>query len=222
LNELAERLQRLSEFQRRLLESRLVASSPGAEPDKRLVAYVVPRAGTVADPRALRTYLARRLPVHMVPTAWVSLTALPLTPNGKVNHRRLQRGDRISSGAARELLAPNTEEEEKITAIWRAILGVDKVGTEDNFFDLGGHSLLMVRLQGRLQEALGTEISIMDLFRFPTVRSFAKHLIGTETASRSVLPKEDSASLMEERIRKQRQAVAGQRRIREDRRAKNE
>jgi acyl carrier protein len=215
-------MQRLSEFQRRLLESRLVASSPDAEWEKRLVAYVVPRAGTVTDPRALRAYLTRRLPVHMVPTAWVSLTALPLTPNGKVDRRRLQRGDRILRGAERELFAPDTEEEEKITAIWRAILGVDKVGTDDNFFDLGGHSLLMVRLQGRLQEALGAEISIMDLFRFPTVRSFAKHLAGTGTASRSVLPKEDRASLMEERIRKQRQAVAEQRRIRGARRAKNE
>ena len=92
---------------------------------------------------ALRNFLRERLPEHMVPSLFVFLDALPLTPNGKVNRRALPAVDRAGGEARRGYMPPRTDVERTITAVWQDVLGLEKIGVNDNFFDLGGHSLLL-------------------------------------------------------------------------------
>ncbi|HEX2078698.1 MAG TPA: phosphopantetheine-binding protein, partial [Longimicrobium sp.] len=149
----------------------VVAAREYAPGDHRLVAYVVGGA----ESGALRAHLRRTLPGHLVPAAFVALDALPLTPGGKVDRRALPAPPAPADGRA---LKPGTELEARIAAVWQEVLGVEAVGMEDNFFDLGGHSLLLVRLQSRLAAGLGMEVAVVDLFQHPTVRSLAGRLQG--------------------------------------------
>ncbi|HEX8320472.1 amino acid adenylation domain-containing protein [Longimicrobium sp.] len=144
------------------------AYAPG---DHRLVAYVAGEAN--AD--ELRAHLRARLPDYMVPGAFVALDALPLTRNGKLDRGALPAPAAPGEGAGRR---PGTELEGRITAIWEDLLGVDAVGVEDSFFDLGGHSLLLVRLQARLEADLCANVPVVELFQYPTVRALAARLQG--------------------------------------------
>ncbi len=130
----------------------------------------------------LRNYLREKLPEHMVPAAFVPLEALPLTPNGKLDRRALPAPEQARPDQEGTFVAPRNEVEGKIAAAWQETLGLERVGIDDNFFDLGGHSLLLVRLHSRLQELLGAELSLVDLFRFPTVASLAQFLDGGSVA----------------------------------------
>ena len=103
----------------------------------------------------------------MVPSDFVLLKSLPRTVSGKLDRRALPEVDRTYRASQAGFVAPRTELERAMAAVWQEVLGSRKVGLEDNFFDLGGHSLLMVRLRNRLQQALQTDISIIDLFRYP-------------------------------------------------------
>jgi len=134
--------------------------------DKRLVAYVV---GT-ADAEALRRHLAASLPDYMVPSAFVALEALPLTPNGKVDRKALPDAD--LSAVQAEYVAPRTPTEEALCAIWQDLLGIDRIGTADNFFQLGGHSLLVMRMIARLQE-YGLVLQARQLFQAPVLADLA-------------------------------------------------
>ncbi|HEX8318270.1 amino acid adenylation domain-containing protein, partial [Longimicrobium sp.] len=149
----------------------VVMAREDAPGDKRLVAYVV--AGVEAD--ELREHLRRSLPEYMVPWAFVSLERLPLTPNGKLDRKALPAPEG-SSYAARAYEAPRTEAERKVAAVWAEVLGVESVGAHDRFFDLGGHSLLLVRVQARLREAFGQPVPITHLFRYLTVSALAAAL----------------------------------------------
>ncbi len=157
----------------------VVAARPGSSGEARLVAWVVPAAGAEGPgsgaPAAgdLRAYLGQRLPQHMIPAAFVTLETLPLTPNGKVDRRLLPVPEPAGSSAP---AAPASELERRLAAVWCEVLGVEQLGVEDNFFDLGGHSLLLVRLERRLEEELGRQLPLMDLFRYPNVRALADHL----------------------------------------------
>jgi acyl carrier protein len=112
----------------------------------------------------------------MVPGQLVKLGELPLTANGKVDRGRLpEAGERGEEGEV-GYVAPGTAIEEQLCAIWAEVLSLPKVGVHDNFFDLGGHSLLMIRLRSELQRALGRDISMVDLFAYSTIRSLAKYL----------------------------------------------
>ncbi|HEX7183846.1 MAG TPA: amino acid adenylation domain-containing protein, partial [Thermoanaerobaculia bacterium] len=145
--------------------------------ERRLVAYVVPERQEAVAIAGLREALRERLPAYMVPATFVLLERLPLTPNAKVDRRALSRIEITpSSETERGHVPPASELERRIAAVWCEVLGLEKVGVQDNFFDLGGHSLLLVRLHSRLQEALGRELSLMDLFSHPNVRSQAEHL----------------------------------------------
>jgi len=122
----------------------------------------------------LRDYLRERLPDHMVPSKFFMLDSLPLTPNGKVDRKRLPRAEGQRAATATEsFIAPQTKLEHDIANVWREVLGIDTVGVHDNFFDLGGHSLLMVRTHGRLSETLGGNLSIVDLLKYPTIALLA-------------------------------------------------
>jgi natural product biosynthesis luciferase-like monooxygenase protein len=147
-----------------------------AEGDKRLVGYLTPKAGALLDTENIRSALQRDLPDIMVPKAILVLPALPLTPNNKVDRRALPspRATTVVPLAA----APENPLEQRIAAIWQEALGLASVGMTDNFFDLGGHSLLVVQVQRRLRESWGHEVSITDMFRLPTIRALAAHLGG--------------------------------------------
>ena len=125
----------------------------------------------------LRNYLRERLPEYMVPAAFVVLPELPLTPNGKLDRKALPPPDRMRASVEGVFVAPRNELERSIAAIWQEILGLDRVSVHDNFFDLGGHSLLLLRVHTKLRERLRVEHSITDLFRFSTVSALAKSLV---------------------------------------------
>jgi amino acid adenylation domain-containing protein len=146
--------------------------------ERRLVAYVVAEQGAAVDAAGLRAQLAGRLPEYMVPGAFVALDALPLTPSGKVARRALPAPE--PAAAEEDWAPPRLPMEETVAAIWADVLRLERVGVNRNFFDLGGHSLLLARVQARLREALGRDVPIVDLFRFPTVASLAGHLGGAD------------------------------------------
>jgi natural product biosynthesis luciferase-like monooxygenase protein len=138
--------------------------------DVRLVGYVT---GKGADPCALRVNLAQTLPEIMIPSQIVVLDRMPLTPNGKIDRKALPKP---MAELAVDVVAASDATEATIAGIWAAALGVQSVSTTANFFDLGGHSLLVVQVQRQMRDALGRDIAITDIFRFPTVRALAAHL----------------------------------------------
>ncbi|PXX58084.1 amino acid adenylation domain-containing protein/thioester reductase-like protein [Nocardia tenerifensis] len=141
----------------------------------RLVAYA---AGADVTPGALRTFLAERLPTHLVPSAVVVLTALPLSPSGKIDRRALP--DPQRARVERPVSADSTPTEQAIGAFVRELLGVDEVGLDDDFFDLGGHSLLAGRLSARVRTSLGRELPTSRIATGPSVRAMAAYLDSAE------------------------------------------
>jgi acyl-coenzyme A synthetase/AMP-(fatty) acid ligase len=161
----------------------VVVARTDAAGEVRLVAYVA-ADGEAPSANELRAHLQTRLPEPMVPSAFVALAALPLSPNGKVDRRALPEPDAAPT-AGRALLPPDGELETEIAALWCELLGISAVSAEDNFFDLGGHSLLVARVHRRLREKMPT-LSVVDLFRHPTVRSLAAFLRGGAEADAAV------------------------------------
>jgi acyl-coenzyme A synthetase/AMP-(fatty) acid ligase/acyl carrier protein len=152
----------------------------------RLTAYTVGPAST----DALRTWLAERLPDAMVPDDWSVLDALPLTPNGKVDRRRLPDPRRGATAAA----APSGTSD-TLAGIWARVLGLDEVGPDEDFFELGGNSLSTIQVAFEIREAFGIELPLRAFFRAPTVRALA-HLVEEELVSRAA--GEDLDSLIDE------------------------
>ncbi|HMG57451.1 MAG TPA: phosphopantetheine-binding protein, partial [Kofleriaceae bacterium] len=146
--------------------------------DPRLVAYVVPRAGAALDLDATRARLAAVLPRHMLPSAIVALDRLPLTPNGKLDRRALPAPSARRADLGGGYLAPEGDLEQAISRIWADVLGVDRVGANDNFFDLGGSSLLIVAVQSRIEALVGRPVPVAALFQHAQVRSLTAHLAG--------------------------------------------
>ena len=143
---------------------------------KRLVAYVVPGENQALTTSDLRGFLKQKLPDFMVPSVFALLESLPLTPNGKVDRRALPVADLANSEPNSAYVSPQSKLENSIVRIWQEVLNVEKVGTHDNFFDLGGHSLLMVEVNQQLKNVIGRNVPIVQMFRYPTVRALAKSL----------------------------------------------
>jgi amino acid adenylation domain-containing protein/non-ribosomal peptide synthase protein (TIGR01720 family) len=171
--------------------------------DIRLVAYVVPQAGSDAVPPCpteLREFVAARLPDYMVPMAVVALEAFPLTPNGKLDRKALP-----APGAA--LVRPEADAApldpvaESLAGLWAEVLGLERIGPRDNFFDVGGHSLLAFRVISRVQDEYGVTLPVAALFNAPTVAQFAPVVIAHETepgrAAAVALARRQLASLSE-------------------------
>jgi amino acid adenylation domain-containing protein len=150
--------------------------------DKRLVAYLVADATGPESANALRTALMAKLPDYMLPSAFAFLPELPLTDNGKVDRKALLLIPPPSPAMSAVASQPANEIERMVAAAWQDALGVESVGLDENFFDLGAHSLTVAEVQAKLQEELGREIPIVDLFQFSTVRSLAMHLPGTHAS----------------------------------------
>lgn len=143
--------------------------------DKRLVAYLVPTKGKQIDVGTLRDGLKGTLTEFMIPTAYVVLDAMPLTPNAKVDRKALPVPDSGAELASGPFVEPSNELEGKIAAIWCDVLKVQRVGTKDSFFDLGGHSVLVVQVLNKLRE-LGHDLAMTDLFQYPTISSLAQFI----------------------------------------------
>jgi amino acid adenylation domain-containing protein len=169
--------------------------------DKRLVAYVVCAPGTTPTTTELRQFLQLRLPEFTIPSMFLLLDALPLMPNGKVDRAALPPPDKARPAVTPSYVAPHSELEKALTVIWQELLGLEKVGILDNFFDLGGHSLLIVRLQSRLEALLNVPVSVVDLFRHPTISALANFFADGQSKSVPLADPHDRAE-------KQRQARA--------------
>jgi len=159
-----------------------VADARGTGDTRRLIAWIIPSGDEIPGASDLRAFLRTRLPEPLVPVAYVPVPALPLSPSGKVDRRALPEPleTRPEGGTYAE---PQSALERIIAEIYRDLLRVARIGLHDNFFDLGGHSLLIVRAHQKLKQALGREIPVLDLFRFPTVAALARHLGGEETGT---------------------------------------
>jgi amino acid adenylation domain-containing protein len=170
--------------------------------DKRLTAYLVSRNGA-ASASELREYLLDKLPNYMVPAAFFPLEALPLTPNGKVDRKALPAPGSERPELSSNYVAPSNPTERILSDIWTKSLGLKKVGIHDNFFDLGGHSLLMVQVQAKVAEKLNTPVSIVEMFQYPTVGSLARHLSQPSAGS-------DRLQKVQERTRQRKEALGRQ------------
>jgi polyketide synthase PksJ len=175
----------------------------GEGDDRGLVAYVVSDAPVGGRPGLpdrlpdLRAHLRARLPESFVPGSFVSLPAMPLLPNGKIDRRALRPASAtpVDADADTEAIAHAHAEngrpgqthdlEQVIAEIWRDVLGVDSVGRDDHFFDLGGHSLRMIRVHGRLRTISPRPLRLLDLFEHPTIRTLARYMSGAAPAPAS-------------------------------------
>ena len=144
------------------------------QPDEaRLVAYVVPASHPVPTVNALQAFLRQRLPDYMVPAAFVYLETLPLTATGKVDRRALPRPSTTRPPLAQPFVAPRTPVEEQLARLWAEMLGLDGIGIHDDFFALGGNSLLAMRIIARVCDTFRVDVSVRSLLASPTVAHMA-------------------------------------------------
>ena len=140
--------------------------------EARLVAYVVPASPRVT-PGEIRARLGERVPGYMIPTRIVTLDALPLTPNGKIDRAALPEAGHARPGSATPYAAPQTPDEASVAAIWTAVLGIEPIGRDDDFLEIGGDSLAAARIAGRIFDAFRIDLTPRDLLEAPTVARMA-------------------------------------------------
>ncbi|MGZ5134314.1 MAG: amino acid adenylation domain-containing protein, partial [Flavitalea sp.] len=157
-----------------LVRQAVVLVKENAQKDKVLVGYIVPQKNFSRE--AIISHLREKLPEYMIPALWVDLEFLPLTNNGKVDKKALPdpNASELSSNA---YIAPTTETEKVISNIWKDLLGLTRVGITDNFFEVGGHSLLAMRLISAIRNELGLDLTIKELFACPTIALLSAHLV---------------------------------------------
>ncbi|MEM9492436.1 MAG: phosphopantetheine-binding protein, partial [Myxococcota bacterium] len=206
------------------VRSALVMVREDVPGDQRLVAYAVldPRSTSAKPPSSteLNSYLRGQVPGSMVPSAIVILDEFPHTPNGKIARAALPppAGDRAEpdhtgprSGApGREPTLPRNQAERRLAEIWASALGLEQVGVHDNFFDQGGHSLLMVQVHGRIQTAFEREVPLVKLFEYPTISALAAYLSSGQDAATA--QSAQSSESQRERGRRQREMLMRRRR----------
>jgi amino acid adenylation domain-containing protein len=161
--------------------------------DAQVVAYFVPNRGEAPSAGKLHSFLRARLPDYMIPSSFVALDALPLTPNGKLDYGALPAPQPVRPELEAAYVAPESTIEQRIASVWQEILGLEKCGLHDNFFDLGGNSLLLVQLHGKLQQLFDKEIAIVEMFGHPTISTVAKYLTGAPAEPVSSRPPAESA-----------------------------
>ncbi|HET6978727.1 MAG TPA: amino acid adenylation domain-containing protein [Pyrinomonadaceae bacterium] len=161
------------------VRSGLIAVREDEPGGQRLVAYVVPQPGAEENSfsvSTLRRYLKENLPEYMVPSAFVMLKALPRLPNGKVDLRALPAPEAARPELEQQYASPRTPVEEVLASIWSEILGVKRVGINDNFFDLGGHSLLVTQITLRVRQIFKVNLPLRSMFEAPTIAGFAERV----------------------------------------------
>ncbi|MGU3499872.1 non-ribosomal peptide synthetase [Mycobacterium sp. C31M] len=177
-------------------------NTPG---DKELIAYLVAPNAAPTLLTDLRQTLREHLPEYMVPAHFHHLDQLPLTTSGKLDRKALPTPTRQRTHTTTAYTAPRDPAEQTIADIWKAVLRIDKVGLDDHFFELGGHSLLLVRAHTQLAHHFRTDLSVVALLQYPTVRTLANHLSGHKQSATS------EATMT--RARKQREALAHRRNL---------
>ena len=168
--------------------------------ERQLVAYLVYKNGSRPTIGDLRRFLGDKLPGYMIPSHFVMLDVLPLLANGKIDKNALPPAVVSRNALESPYVPPTTETEQTIAAIWRKLLKVEEVGIRDNFFDLGGHSLLTVQVQRELHTLLSKDVSIVELFAYPTIKSLSEHLSNGASMHMTV-------SDVQERMDKQKQVL---------------
>ena len=176
-------------------EAIVVAQQESISGDKRLVAYLVPARQPAPTISELRRFLSEKLPDYMIPSVFVKLDALPLTPNGKVDRKALPVPDSSRPELGTPFVAPRSPTEEKLAQIWAEVLSLDQVGIQDNFFDLGGHSLLDTQVISRVINKFRVELPLISLFQSPTVADMT--VVITENMARKAGDKELARMLAE-------------------------
>ena len=170
----------------------------------RLVAYVVSNNGDLLT-EELRGYLQQRLAEHMVPSSFVMMETLPRTPNGKVDRRALPDDETTRTDANETYIAPRSATERALANIWQEVLKVEKVGINDNFFGLGGHSLLLAHAQSKVSEVLRVKVSMIEMFKYPTISALAEHLSTQDGSIPVFTPTRNQAKTRLEALNRQRQ-----------------
>ncbi|MEG4054907.1 MULTISPECIES: amino acid adenylation domain-containing protein [unclassified Microcoleus] len=155
--------------------------------------------------RSLRNVLKQKLPNYMMPSSFVFLNALPLIANGKVDPLALPVPDALNIELETTYVAPQTDIEQAIATVWQQVLHLEKVGVDDNFFDLGGHSLLMAQAHSKLKEAIDRDVSMMEMFKYPTISSLAKYLSEEPEEKSSVGQSRDRINKQKDAINRQKQ-----------------
>ena len=175
--------------------------------DKRLVAYLT-ASGTAPTTSKLRAFLHEKLPDYMIPSTFVFMENFPLTPNGKVDRRALPAPESGRPDLETNFISPRNEIERTVASIWEKVLKIEKVGVGDNFFDLGGHSLLIVQVHHQIQQKFQTDLNIAQMFQYPTIQSLAQYL------SRSRQEKTGSSQQsIRDRAKVQKEVIDRQRRL---------
>jgi acyl-coenzyme A synthetase/AMP-(fatty) acid ligase len=159
----------------------VVLARVDAPQERRLVAYIVAVRDNAPEAHALLSFLRERLPDYMAPRAYVFLDALPRTPAGKIDRAALPPPDDARPALVDAYVAPANELERQIAAIWREALHLERVGVNDNFFDLGGHSLLLAQVQGKLETTLARKVPLRLLFTHPTIRALTDEFRGNDS-----------------------------------------
>lgn len=182
------------------ISTSIVVSREDAAGPKRLVAYVVLKDGTGPTDADLRDFLNARLPDYMIPSAFVGLESLPLSANGKVDRTALPAPDASNKLHSYRHVAPRTPIERRIADLLAPLLGVQTVSVGDNFFLLGGHSLLGTQLIARLREAFSVDLSLRALFEYPTVEALAAEVERLVDVALDAMSEEEAERLLKDTV----------------------
>ena len=173
-----------------------------AEPDKfgsnRLLAYLVASGEAAPKVEELRAFLGQKLPEYMIPSVFVFLDAMPLTPGRKIDRRALPSITGLRPDLELALVPPRNALEKSIAAIWEQVLGLKQVGVHDNFFDLGGHSLLMAQVYDRVQKVVDKKISLLDLLEYPSISALARFLNKDKTSQPAIRRSDEGIKKLKE------------------------
>ncbi len=163
----------------------IVIAKETAPGEKTLVAYIIPKdEKSVIASEDLRSSIREKLPDYMVPAAFVMMDSFPMTPNGKIDRKSLPMPESILPQLKTDYIAPESEIEKGIVSVWQEVLKIDRIGINDNFFDLGGNSLLLAQVRNKISRLIGKDITIMDLFRYPTINRLSGFLEGKQDLNR--------------------------------------
>jgi acyl carrier protein len=173
-----------------VLEAAVVARDNWAG-EKHLVAYLVTREEQSHAPSQFRRFLSEKLPEHMIPSLYLTIETMPLTSNGKLDRKALPAPEVLRKRAGGATSLPLTQVENALAAIWRDVLHLEQVGVQDNFFDLGGHSLMAVQVISSIRKALRVEVPLRFLFEAPTIADLAGFVQSSKTGTQSGLIAKD-------------------------------
>jgi acyl carrier protein len=165
--------------------------------NKQLVGYFVRRGEVGVGVEGLRSYLGERLPEYMVPGVWVEMEEMPLTVNGKLDRRGLPEAEEGRAELEGGYEEPRTEVEKKLAEIWVEVLGVERVGIHDNFFDLGGQSLLATQVISRTRKLLHIDVPLRRLFDLPTIAELAEIIVDTHAKQEQTILANELAELQQ-------------------------